>query len=106
MKKFSSFLREMRDSAWITQDQLAKNLGVSKILITSLETESREPSKQFIDILAKKLWVKSASILPFISDESIHSIHLNGIEKKIIILIEDLQIMLIKKKSYKLLENA
>lgn len=106
MKKFSDFLKEMRETAWINQAQLAKNLWVSTLLIALIETGKREPSKKFINTLAKKLDVNSASILPFISDEKIKISSLNGLEKKIIWLVEKLQIMLIKKKSYKLTENV
>lgn len=104
MKNFSHFLKQIREEAWISQDQLAKNLWVSTILITSIETGDREPSKKFINTFAKKLDVKAASILPFISEENIDINTLNGLEKKIIILIDELQTMLIKKKAHKLAE--
>ena len=102
MKKFSSFLKELRNSAWINQSELAGIMWVSPLLITLLETDKKEPSKKFIHILAEKLEVKSASLLPLISDENIDIKTLSGLEKKLIMLIDDLQIMLINKKAHKL----
>lgn len=102
MKKFSSFLKELRSSAEINQTEFANTMWVSPLLITLLETDKKEPSKKFIITLAEKLEVTPASLLPLIADEIIDVDILSSIEKKLISMIDDLQIMLIKKKAHKL----
>lgn len=104
MKKFSIFLKELRNSAWISQSQLAEIMEVSVLLITLIETNKKEPSKKFISTLAQRLDVKVTSILPLISDEDIDVNLLSWLEKKIISLVDDLQVFLIQKKAHKLLE--
>ncbi len=106
MKKFSSFLKELRNSAELNQSQLADIMKVSPLLITLLETDKKEPSKKFVNSLADKLWVKSNSILPLISDEDIDPNTLSGIEKKLIQAVDALQIMLIRKKAKNLRSYA
>lgn len=102
MKKFSTFLKELRSSAQISQEELAKIMELSTILITLLETDKKEPSKKFINKLAEKLDIKPASLLPLISDEDINIESLTGIEKKFISIVDDLQIYLIQKRAHKL----
>ena len=102
MKKFSSFLKELRNSAGINQSELAEIMWVSPLLITLLETDKKEPSKKFISTLAEKLEVKNTSLMPLISDEDIDISLLNWLEKKLISVVDELQIMLIQKKAYKL----
>lgn len=104
MRKFSTFLKELRSSAWISQLQLANILDVSPLLITLIETGKKDPSKKFINNLAQKLEVKSASILPLLSDETIDIDSLTGIEKKLIWLVDKLQLILIKKNAHRLLK--
>jgi len=106
MKKFSSFLKELRNSAELNQTQFADIMEVSPLLITLLETDKKEPSKKFVNSLADKLWVKSNSILPLISDEDIDPNTLSGIEKKLIQAVDALQIMLIRKKARNLRSYA
>lgn len=81
-------------------------MEVSPLLITLLETDKKEPSKKFVNSLADKLWVKSNSILPLISDEDIDPNALSGIEKKLIQTVDALQIMLIRKKAKNLRSYA
>ncbi|MDD2694174.1 MAG: helix-turn-helix transcriptional regulator [Candidatus Gracilibacteria bacterium] len=106
MKKFSSFLKELRNSAELNQSQFADIMEVSPLLITLLETDKKEPSKKFVNSLADKLGVKSNSILPLISDEDIDPNALSGIEKKLIQTVDALQIMLIRKKAKNLRSYA
>lgn len=106
MKKFSAFLKELRSSAEINQTEFAETMWVSPLLITLLETDKKEPSKKFINILAEKLEVRPTSLLPFITDVDIDANTLTGIEKKMISIIDDLQIMLIRKKAHKLKQHA
>ncbi len=81
-------------------------MQVSPLLITLLETDKKEPSKKFINTLAEKLEIKSASLLPLISDEDIDTNLLNWLEKKLLSVVDELQIMLIQKKAYKLKNYA
>lgn len=106
MKKFSSFLKELRNSAGINQSELAEIMWVSPLLITLLETDKKEPSKKFISTLAEKLEVKNTSLLPLISDEDIDIALLSWLEKRLITIVGELQIMLIQKKAYKLKNYA
>lgn len=102
MKKFSSFLKELRNSAGISQSQLAEIMWVSPLLITLLETDKKEPSKKFVNALADKLWVKSVSLLPLIADDVIDTSKLTWLEKSLIELVDKLQVMLINKNAKKL----
>ncbi|MBP6981659.1 helix-turn-helix transcriptional regulator [Candidatus Gracilibacteria bacterium] len=102
MKKFSSFLKELRNSADINQSQFAEIMGVSPLLITLLETDKKEPSKKFINSLADKLGVKATSLLPLIADEIIDVSKLSGLEKSLIEIVDKLQVMLITKNAKKL----
>lgn len=106
MKKFSAFLKELRSSAEINQTELAETMWVSPLLITLLETDKKEPSKKFINTLAEKLEVRPTSLLPFISDIDIDANTLTGIEKKMISIIDELQITLIRKKAHKLKQHV
>lgn len=106
MKKFSSFLKELRNSAGINQSELAEIMQVSPLFITLLETDKKEPSKKFINTLAERLEIKNTSLLPLISDEDIDINLLSWLEKKLISVVDELQIMLIQKKAYKLKNYA
>lgn len=80
---FSDLLKSIRKEVGISQGELAKLLDVSTVLISKLESCEREPSKQFIKILATKLGVNPFSLTPFLAGDSIESFDsLSVIEKK------------------------
>jgi len=100
MYTFIQLLKKIREESGLTQEQLAKVLGVSTILISMIEGGQKGASKSFVLRLANKLDVKPNSITPFIMiDEEMEANKLNGIEKSLVQLGEKLQVYLIKKKS-------
>ncbi len=66
MLTFSQLVRSIREEADLTQAEFAAKLGVSTVLISMIETDQKEVSKNFILKLAKALDVHPASITPFI----------------------------------------
>lgn len=105
MYNFQDLLKQIRKEGDLTQEELAKVLNVSTILISMLETGQKEASKNFIERLAEKLGVHPSSIAPFVfSEENIKD--LSGVEKKLISLGEQLQNYLIKTKSRRLKKYA
>jgi transcriptional regulator with XRE-family HTH domain len=106
MKKFSSFLKELRSAAQISQEEFAQIMEFSTLLITLLETDKKEPSKKFITRLAEKLEITPNSLLPLISDKDIDVDLLTGLEKRLISIVDELQIFLIQKRAHKLKQYA
>lgn len=97
---FSDLLKEIRKEAWLNQEKFAEILWVSTILIAMIETWKREPSKKIIDKLSEKMWVKSFSLMPFLSTNEIWNVdELSIIERKMYEFWSSLQEDLIKRKS-------
>lgn len=99
---FWDLLKSIRKEWRLTQKEIASILWVSKILITLIETEKKEPSKAFIIVLSKKLNVNPISITPFLF--STDNNDLNFLEKKILNIWLKLQEKLIKTKSKELIK--
>ena len=98
MYKFPDLLKEIRNSSDLTQEEFARILNVSTILISMIETGQKDVSKNFIEKLANKLEVHPSSIAPFVftgNDVKKSS----SIEKKLVAMGERLQTYLIKTKS-------
>ena len=105
MFTFPELLKEIRRESNLTQEEMAKILEVSTVLIAMIETGQKEVSKAFIIKLAEKLGVHPSSITPFIfANEKTNK--LSGIERNLIIFGEKMQADLIKKKAKKLKKNA
>jgi transcriptional regulator with XRE-family HTH domain len=103
MLTFPELLKKIREEADLTQEDLAGSLNVSTILISMIESGSREASKPFIANLAKKLDVRTGSILPFLSvTEDMNVKNLSTVEKSLIKLGEKMQTQLIKNKAKRL----
>lgn len=104
MNSFPQLLKKIREQSGLTQNQLAKVLGVSTVLISMLEIGQKEPSKAFVIKLANKLGVRPSSIMPFVFFEDDYSSlnHLAGPEKALASLGEKLQNYLINTKAKKL----
>jgi transcriptional regulator with XRE-family HTH domain len=100
MYTFPDLLKQIRNEGGLTQEQLAKVLDVSTVLISMLETGQKDVSKNFIEKLADKLDVHPSSIAPFVFTEE--SQKLSGVEKKLVAVGEQMQNLLIKTKSKKL----
>lgn len=106
MLTFSKLIKEIRTTINLNQEEFAEVLWVSKIFIAQLETDKREPSKNFVKILSSKLKVSSFSIMPFLSVNDIWEYNnLSSIEKHIYDYGTKLQDKLIKKSSYNLLKE-
>ncbi len=97
----AQLIKAIRDENDMTQQDLATALGVSKVLIVMVETKRKAPSKKLIFILAKKLKVHPASIMPFLAFEKKIKKELKPsiIESTLIKLIDEFQVQLIKKRS-------
>jgi transcriptional regulator with XRE-family HTH domain len=66
MFSFKKLLKAIREEADLTQVELAKSLGVSKVYIGMLESDMREPSRDFVKLLALKLKLHPSCLAPFI----------------------------------------
>ncbi len=107
MYTFPELIKKIRDEADLNQADFATALGVSVGLIAMIETGQREVSKKFVSTLAEKLEVHPASITPFLYiDEKNPLAKRNPMERKLIQWGEDLQTLLITKKSKKLKKYA
>ena len=103
MYKFSDLLKKIRTEAGLTQENLAHVLGVSTILIAMIETEQKQVSKKFIEILANKLDVHPSSITPFIFiEDNLDHDKLSKTEKTFISFGEKLQNFLVKTRAKRL----
>lgn len=100
MYSFPVFLKKIREESRLTQEELAKILCVSTILVSMVETGQKEVSKKFIKSLAEKMGVSATSITPFLFFEKETSLKdLSNTEKSFIKLVEKLQIHLIQTKA-------
>ena len=107
MYKFKDLLKQIRDGAGLTQEELGAAIGVSTILISMVETGQKEPSKALVVKLADKLDVRPSSLMPFVLPESdIRHSKISGVEKAFVALGERLQTHLIDVKSKKLKQYA
>jgi len=101
MYNFRNLLKQIRKESDLTQEEFARALSVSTILISMIETGQKEASKNFVEKLAEKLDVHPISIAPFVFTED-NAIKLSGVEKKLILVGEQVQNYLIKTKSKRL----
>ncbi len=99
MKKFGDIVKTVRKKSGLTQDSFAKELGVSSIYISKIETDQKDVSKQFVIRLAEYVGVHPSALAPFLFlNPDVDESKLSDIEKKLIALGESLQIKLISKK--------
>jgi len=107
MYSFAELLKLIRKEAHLTQEMLAKILGVSTILISMIETGQKKVSKVFIKKLAAKLDVHPSTLAPFVFTENMESSkNLSTLEKQLLEIGTKLQSHLIKVKSKNLKSNA
>ncbi|MFA5129985.1 MAG: helix-turn-helix transcriptional regulator [Patescibacteria group bacterium] len=100
MYSFSEFLKKIREESDLRQEDLARILGVSTILVSMIETGQKDVSKKFIKVLADKMGVSPISITPFLILEKETTFkHISHTEKTFIRLAEKLQIHLIQMKA-------
>lgn len=107
MLTFRELVTSIREEAGLTQEQFARALGVSKILIAMIETGQKEVSKNFIIKLAELMDVHPSSITPFLFIDQDHPLDKkSAIESKLISFGEKMQKILISSKSKKLRQYA
>jgi transcriptional regulator with XRE-family HTH domain len=107
MYTFPELIKKIRDESGFTQNEFAKVLGVSTVLISMIETGQKGASKGFIKKLAGKLEVPISTISPFIFEvEEKPFPKLSGLEKKLIDMGSKMQLHLIRVKSKKLKQYA
>ena len=100
MLSFPELIKKIRESSDLTQENLAKALSVSTILISMVESGQKEVSKRLIINLADKLEVHPNSITPFLfGNKESNQKNITPIEKEMIKLGEKLQLFLINKKA-------
>ncbi len=100
MENFPKLLKLIRESADLTQEELSVALGVSKVLISMVETGQKQPSKKLVFKLAEKMGVHASSILPALYIENhLNKKNISNIEKSFISLGEKLQGYLIEQKA-------
>ncbi len=102
MYTFPTLLKHIRVETQLTQEELARALGVSTILISMIETGQKEASKAFILRLAERLEVHPSSIVPFLFAETDKDRRLSRLEMGLARLGEQFQAHLIKVKASKL----
>ena len=107
MVTFDKLIKFIRREADLTQQEFAELLGVSTILIAMIENRSKEPSKKFVNKLAEKLEVHPSAIMPFVSfEEELAVEDFSGLEKKLLLLGQELQEKLIKKRAQNLAKTT
>lgn len=107
MQTFPELLKNIREESDLTQEEMARALGVSTILISMIETGQKDASKKLIVKLADKLDVHPSSIVPFVFiDKNAKPEKMTGIEKSLLTLGEKLQDQLIKVKAKNLKKYA
>jgi transcriptional regulator with XRE-family HTH domain len=107
MYTFPELLKKIREEGDLTQEEMAKALDVSTVLVSMVETGQKEASKAFVIKLAEKMDVRPSSIMPFVLDESLAKPQkISGVEKALIDVGEKLQTYLIKTKAKKLKKYA
>ncbi len=105
MNNFQDLLKKIRNKADLTQEDLAKALGVSTVLISMIETGQKQVSRNFIENLAEKLSVHPSSITPFSFIEKDMDIKkLSALERNLIKAGSKFQDYLITTKAKKLRE--
>ena len=107
MYKFKDLLKQIRNGAGLTQEELAAAMGVSTMLISMVETGQKEPSKALVVKLADKMEVRPSSLMPFVlPDSDVTPSNMSGVEKAFVTFGEKLQTHLIEVKSKKLKQYA
>lgn len=96
-------LKGIRETARLTQQELADLLGVHKMLIAMMETGKREMSKDFIASLAKALGVSSLSIAPILYANEPRP---SGLAGRLVDIAEALQKTLVSRVAKKLIKDA
>lgn len=105
MYSFPQLLKKIRKEGDLTQSEMAKALGVSKILIAMVETQQREASRSFIEKLANRLDVHPSSIVPFSYFENdVEPEDFSVMERELVHFGEKLQHHLIHSKAKRLRE--
>ena len=100
MYTFPELIKKIRTEAGLTQDEFAKALKVSSILITKIETGQKDVSKSLLLKIAEVLDVSPRSITPFLfSGEGDSKGNHSAIEKGLISLGEKMQEYLIKDRA-------
>lgn len=98
MYNFQDLLKQIRKEGNLTQEELARALGVSTILISMIEAGQKEVSRGFLEKLADKMGVHPSSIAPFVFHNE-NAGKLSKVEKKLIGVGEKIQKYLIMVKS-------
>lgn len=104
MYDFPQLLKAIRKETGLTQVELASRLGVSSALIAMVESGQKEPSKKFVQILAKKMKVSPRAIIPFVYSGNKYDDG-SAFEKRLTQFGMGLQKQLISKKARNILSD-
>lgn len=99
MQDFGKRLKELRENAGLTQQQLAERIWVSKSAISNYELYERNPSPEILIKLARVFHVSTDYLLGL--DEEKHSLNIDGLSDEDIVFLEN-TVELLRRKN---LEN-
>ena len=79
---FPQLIKMIRNEAGLTQSEFADEIGVSKILISMVESGQKDVSKNLVRKVAERLNVNPMSITPFLFNENtVNTNNMSKIEK-------------------------
>lgn len=105
-KSTSQLIRDIRKETGLNQEQFAKTLGISKILLALIETDQRNPSALFMEKLSSQMGVHVSTLLPFSALYEIDEKNqLSSIEKKLLNWSKDMRDYMLTKGVYKIKQN-
>ncbi len=96
MQNFGKRIKELRQSAGMTQQQLAERIWVSKAAISNYELYDRNPSPEILIKLAKVFHVSTDYLLG-VEDEETPTLKLNDLTDEDIQILKDVAALLRKK---------
>ena len=100
MYTFPDLIKQIRKESNLTQNEFAKRIGVSTVLISMIETGQKNVSKSLVKKLSTKLGVHPSVLAPFVFTENIKSSPpLSTLEKQLLEVGTKMQLHLIKVKS-------
>lgn len=95
MEEFSKRLKELRQNAGLTQEQLAKRIWVSKAAISNYELYERSPSPEILVKLARVFHVSADYLLGI--DDPHPVLDIQGLTDEDVSILETMAALLRKK---------
>lgn len=105
MKSFWNFIKEIRQGSWLNQEEFAKTLGVSKILIAMVESWQKSASKDLVWKLSEVLEIWKYTLFPFIDEENYQIESLSLVEKMMLENMEKVRDYILSKRVRKITDK-